>query len=491
MTHIYEPSQLLLQDYQDETSINIPDEARFIHTPPIKPSRSRRLYARISPYFPLILSGVYMFFCTYFNNVLQVYGQYALDDKADTIDPNPLPDIGHRILPHWAYTQICDYWVIAAYVITFLRFVFVPKLRVLALRRYFTIHGTMFLLRGVSIFVTQLTVPQAGCEATVSGSPWVEALWIMTGHHQTCSDIMFSGHTTALTVLALIWTNYTRGEEWRACYGQNVPGFCLPQLDAVNDPISCTPTVTLVWLYAIAGYVLIIDTHFHYTVDTFIAFVLTQLLFRWYHSYLKTALERDNFFSRFIVWYEGLMPMRNEIRANSVNERAQNMKEDIGSLLESQKQVAGIPVAILDGKHPHPSKHENINDESIHHDYHKMEDDQRDLSRFQYSCQDSDSHQGGELNASFSVGLDPAIGENAVLPSNKVILTSEEVASPSHTQTNSTPVAAPNWNPSIPVVVSSEVSGLGREHATVAPPDNPNMTPSPDPASGSSGSNHR
>jgi hypothetical protein len=66
-------------------------------------------------------------------------------------------------------------------------------------------------------------------------------------------------------------------------------------------------TTYFVWLYSIAGYLLIIATRFHYTVDVFLGCLLTVLTWYAYHSYVKRLLEKRRFIiARVFVWFEGL-----------------------------------------------------------------------------------------------------------------------------------------------------------------------------------------
>ena len=47
-----------------------------------------------------------------------------------------------------------------------------------------------------------------------------------------------------------------------------------------EDTDSCILTKVLAWLVAAAGYVILISTHFHYTVDVVLGFLLTVLSFK-------------------------------------------------------------------------------------------------------------------------------------------------------------------------------------------------------------------
>lgn len=84
------------------------------------------------------------------------------------------------------------------------------------------------------------------------------------------------------------------------------PGWFSPKLDATGDPVSFYLTSLLVWLFTIVGYLFIIATRFHYTVDVFLGFLLSLLTWKTYHYYIKTLAERRNIvITRFFLWFEG------------------------------------------------------------------------------------------------------------------------------------------------------------------------------------------
>ena len=63
-------------------------------------------------------------------------------------------------------------------------------------------------------------------------------------------------------------------------------------------------TVLLVWLFYLLGLFFILSTHFHYTIDVYIGFLLTTLTFHCYHYYIKSALESHNYTAAFFRWFE-------------------------------------------------------------------------------------------------------------------------------------------------------------------------------------------
>ena len=117
---------------------------------------------------------------------------------------------------------------------------------------------------------------------------------------------------------ALAWTTYSKGEEhypirwlWHRLRGTQVeaqhrPGWLYPKLDSTGDPLSWYITNVLVWTFTITGYLFIIATRFHYTVDVFLGFLLSKLTWDSYHYYIKTLAERRSLvITRFFIWFEG------------------------------------------------------------------------------------------------------------------------------------------------------------------------------------------
>lgn len=96
----------------------------------------------------------------------------------------------------------------------------------------------------------------------------------------SCGDIMFSGHTAGMVVCILIWTHYSKGEEFAYCCVKDaeidhshtssssswsIRSWIFPALDVVGDPATCTLTTILAWAIGFTGFFFIIATHFHYS----------------------------------------------------------------------------------------------------------------------------------------------------------------------------------------------------------------------------------
>ncbi|CAF4567648.1 unnamed protein product [Rotaria sp. Silwood1] len=265
-------------------------------------------------YLPLFFSIFFFLISLYINSLVQVWA----DRNAPYWIPT-LPDIGHRLLPYWTYFSINNYYLLVAFLLVLIRYIFQRDTRLIVFRRWLFLQAVMFIMRSISIYITSLSVPLPGCNTTAIGSPPIEAFYIMFLIHTTCGDVLFSGHTVTLTLCALAWTTYSKGEEhypirwlWNQLKSSKQeiipgrPGWLYPQLDSTGDPLSFYLTTYLVWIFTIIGYLLIIATRFHYTVDVFLGFLVSYLLWQTYHYYIKTLAERRSIIiTKFFLWFEG------------------------------------------------------------------------------------------------------------------------------------------------------------------------------------------
>ncbi|XP_023210413.1 sphingomyelin synthase-related protein 1-like [Centruroides sculpturatus] len=131
----------------------------------------------------------------------------------------PLPDIFLDNVPliPWAFA-ICEFTGVLLFIIWCCILIF-HKHRFVLLRRMFSLFGSVFLLRCITMLITSLSVPgrHLECKARVRivfsnepSSNWWEKIqtafliWQGGGMYikgvRTCGDYMFSGHTVALTL---------------------------------------------------------------------------------------------------------------------------------------------------------------------------------------------------------------------------------------------------------------------------------------------------
>jgi len=181
----------------------------------------------------------------------------------------PLPDLILDNVPHiaWAFemTEITGMTLLLIWIAV----VLFHKHRFIISRRFFSIAGTIFLLRCITMLITSLSVPgvHLDCKPRPYGT-WANRLhnafiiWSGAGMTlqgvRTCGDYMFSGHTVSLTLLNFFITEYTS----RRIYFLH----------------------TFTWLCNCFGVFFILAAHEHYSIDVFVAFYITSRLFLYYHT---------------------------------------------------------------------------------------------------------------------------------------------------------------------------------------------------------------
>jgi len=212
---------------------------------------------------------------------LTAFTMTIVHDRVPDMDKYPpLPDLLLDNIPHisWAFEMseitgmtLMVIWII---VLTF------HKHRFILARRFFSIAGTIFLLRCVTMLITSLSVPgdHLDCKPAPYGT-WTKRLhaayviWSGGGMSiqgvRTCGDYIFSGHTVSLTLLNFFITEYTS----RRIYFLH----------------------TFTWVCNCFGVFFILAAHEHYSIDVFIAFYITSRLFLYYHTLVNNrALHKSH-----------------------------------------------------------------------------------------------------------------------------------------------------------------------------------------------------
>ncbi|GMT04369.1 hypothetical protein PENTCL1PPCAC_26543 [Pristionchus entomophagus] len=200
----------------------------------------------------------------------------------------PLPDIVLDNLPliPWAF-QMCEMIGVVLCTVWFI-ILFFHRHRVVIARRMFSLVGTVFLLRCVTMMITSLSVPgvHLECRAKNHGSLWekmIEAyhIWSNFGMSiqgvRSCGDYMFSGHTTAITLLNHFITEYT--------------------------PTSWTSLHTTTWVLNLFGVFFILAGHEHYSIDVFVAFYISSRMFLYYHTYAYNHANLTRTDDRMRLWF--------------------------------------------------------------------------------------------------------------------------------------------------------------------------------------------
>jgi len=191
----------------------------------------------------------------------------------------PLPDIILDNIPHipWAF-EMCEVTAMMLFIVWCLVVLF-HKHRFIIMRRFFSLCGTIFLLRCITMLITSLSVPGTHLECTPRpyGDIWNKiqsaySIWSGGGMTlqgvRTCGDYMFSGHTVTLTLLNFFITEYT------------------------SKRIYILHTFT--WICNVFGVFFILAAHEHYSIDVFVAFYITSRLFMYYHTLAnQTKPNRD------------------------------------------------------------------------------------------------------------------------------------------------------------------------------------------------------
>ena len=284
---------------QDEAGnwIQLPDSARWSMRNVPKPFTSW-YYGR----WQVAATGLFTFVCMYFNCWMQVYAEkraavfHTIPRKynmtqADRDALNTLPDLGFDFLPHLSQSWLADAWVLVFLAVTHLRFLGTP-MGVTIFRRWLFCLGALFFLRGISIVVTMLPNPLHTCDPTKTLDSieeygyFLSAGRILLGQLVTCSDVLYSGHTVNLTLCALMWNMYSH-KQGAALFTCDPAGdACCPDQPAENEAghlVRTTTTKSFAWVYATSGYVMIIATRFHYSVDVFIGLFMCLFFWKFYH----------------------------------------------------------------------------------------------------------------------------------------------------------------------------------------------------------------
>lgn len=227
-------------------------------------------------FFKTMISLGYAFLVTWITAFVMVVVHERVPDMKKY---PPLPDIFLDNVPHipWAF-HMCEVTGTLLFCI-WVCVLIVHKHRMVLLRRFFALAGTVFLLRCVTMLITSLSVPGTHLECTKNDHKFDDStaeitemiylrvsraytIWSGLGMSiqgvRTCGDYMFSGHTVALTLLNFFITEYT--------------------------PRNLYFLHTLTWLLNMFGIFFILAAHEHYSIDVFVAFYISSRLFLYYHT---------------------------------------------------------------------------------------------------------------------------------------------------------------------------------------------------------------
>jgi hypothetical protein len=231
-----------------------------------KPTFRSRMEERMKRFFhlpkrklpPFALGLVFFFTVTYIMAIVQVLIQnFSVKRK---IDRNlPVFDTGFEVFPYIDEELLPDILVSSLLGFVFLT-VFLSRgcsVMISLVRRFLTVLGLVYMIRTVSIAITLLPNPYPQCKASEMGHPMVDALRILAGYTKTCQDCFFSGHSVAISLACLIWFDYLNAKMW---------------VRLLAIPVGAT------------GAFIIISSHFHYSVDVMFGFLISFLIWKYYHS---------------------------------------------------------------------------------------------------------------------------------------------------------------------------------------------------------------
>lgn len=205
----------------------------------------------------------------------------------------PLPDVLFDIFPPQDWALNVSEIIIIVSTNTCLLVIFLHRHRLVILRRCFLIIGILYLMRSVTMFVTQVPVASTTyyCSPKAnSTSPTVivnRVLQLLSGfglsingQHTYCGDYIYSGHTVILTMTYMVIREYT--------------------------PRRCYLLHWLFWLTSMLGVVMVLISRGHYTVDALIAYYVTTRVFWMYHTMCNNMWLKEptanNYLTR-VWWY--------------------------------------------------------------------------------------------------------------------------------------------------------------------------------------------
>ena len=259
-----------------------------------------------------------MFVSAYLNALSSVVAGYrnpniVITSPAWAADKPNLPDLGHDLIAaiirpitgqeFISSSHIPDQFVLGMGFPTIL-FILIHPLRFLIIRRTFIAFTFLNLLRSCTILMTSFPDSSPNCIAQFSdhtgayknntfsvafrkGIYRAVLVIVEPGVHITCGDMVYSGHGMLTTLAFLIFNHYCRSSFYESSRnGQNRNRWI-------------RRFVFLVWLSASFS---IIGTKLHYTVDLFLAIIITGSVFAFYHHVVECEQLKNR--SGFIRWME-------------------------------------------------------------------------------------------------------------------------------------------------------------------------------------------
>ncbi|KAF4677099.1 hypothetical protein FOL47_003550 [Perkinsus chesapeaki] len=222
------------------------------------------------------------------NSVVNVWAQYRADyywprdpQTGLVINPTVLPDLGFELLPQYSSDglgfSLPDTCMLLCMVLAIGRlfFAFKPSRASIIIKRALLLSSASYLGRALCVPVTMLPNPDPMCmPRLVDGSPFWSVMLMPFGLSHTCADVFYSGHSIPITLSIMVWSTYSR--TWRE------------KLFGIG--------------FGVFSLLVIICTHFHYTIDVIYGVGVTSIVWLLYHYALTIPAVVLN--SHFLMFWE-------------------------------------------------------------------------------------------------------------------------------------------------------------------------------------------
>ncbi|KAI8057565.1 PAP2 superfamily C-terminal-domain-containing protein [Gilbertella persicaria] len=193
---------------------------------------------------------------------------YALPEMSK----HPLRDLLHDAFPRVADTQIVNYLLTMTLLYTLVGFAVQSpdwSTRFMILRRFGFIMGFIYVFRGITLLVTTLPSslidecrpPEIELTGTVA-QRFGFLFSVIGGSALTCTDNIFSGHTSMMMSCCMVWRVHSKLRR---------------------------PFAWILYLIATAGILMILFTRFHYSIDVVLAIYITYTAWNIYLRYIQEA----------------------------------------------------------------------------------------------------------------------------------------------------------------------------------------------------------
>lgn len=273
----------------EQTQRTVRSSCQLVSAPPrlrTRVSQERESQSLDPELWKTLLSFIYVFAVF----LLTAFVMVIVHDRVPDMQKYPpLPDLFLDNMPlvPWAF-EACELVGLVLGLMWVSVLVF-HKHRFILLRRMFSLLGTIFLLRCVTMLITSMSVPgrHLQCAGQRYGdwrSRIARTLDIWQGMGMTlqgvksCGDYMFSGHTSIITIFNFFITEYTPKAEYYYIHMTS-------------------------WVLNIFGVFFILAAHEHYSIDVFIAFYITSRLFMYYHTLANNRSLMQQDAQRTRVWF--------------------------------------------------------------------------------------------------------------------------------------------------------------------------------------------